>query len=64
MALITYGSAFMALAWLQPICYNPGFVFIHVKLIKIFACGEDFNKIKHRVAATLISSHKSGSHPK
>ena len=26
------------LVWLQPIRYNPGFVFIHVKLINIFAC--------------------------
>ena len=40
----SYGSAFMALASLQPICYNPGFVFIRVKLINIFACGEDLIK--------------------
>ena len=36
--LLTY------LAWLQPIYYNPGFVFIHVKLINIFACGENFDQ--------------------
>ena len=46
--LLTY------LAWLQPIYYNPGFVFMYVKLINILACGKNFNK----KAALLISSRE------
>ena len=44
-------------AWLQSIDSNPGFVFIHVKLINFFAYGEEYDKKKHRAAFTLINSH-------
>ena len=49
---------FTYLAWLQPIYYDPKFVFKHVKNEKNFARGEEFNK-KHKTPATLISNHKS-----
>ena len=50
--LLTY------LASLQPIYYNPGFVFIQV--INIFTCGVKFNK----KVALLISSRELSSYKK
>ena len=32
------------LDWLQPIYYNSRFVFIHIKIAKVFTCVENFNK--------------------
>ena len=49
MPLLTYH-----LAWLQPTCHNPKFVFKHVKIEKRV----DFNK-KHWAAALITSSHES-----
>ena len=46
------------LAWLQPICYDLGFVFIHAKL-KIFLLVVKTLIKKHRATATLISSYES-----
>ena len=52
MSLLNY------LSWLQPIRYNPKFVFNHVKTAKILLAVKTLIK-KQRAAATLISSHKS-----
>ena len=32
------------LAWLQPICYNSRFIFIHINITKSFNCGGNFDK--------------------
>ena len=64
--LLTY------LAWLQSICHNSRFVFIHINTGKAFTCGENFDKeifffsgsvldrirLLSRSATTLISNHK------
>ena len=34
------------------------FVFVHVSIVKVFTCGENFDK-KYRSATTLFSSHKN-----
>ena len=51
MPLLTY------LVWLQPICYNPKFVFKHIKIEKVLLVVETL--IKNIKVATLISSQKS-----
>ena len=48
MPLLTY------LAWLQPICYNPKFVFKHIKTEKVLLVVETL--MKNIKVATLISS--------
>ena len=51
-SLLTY------LAWFQPIYYDLGFVFIHVKLWTFLLVVKTLIK-KHRAAATLISNYES-----
>ena len=50
-------SLLIYLAWLQPICYKPKFVFNHVETEKVLLVVKSLIK-KHRATATLISSHK------
>ena len=47
------------LAWLQPIYCNAGFIFLHVKLINNFACGEKFSKKEQWVSAISFSNHSN-----
>ena len=44
------------LAWLQPLCYNSWFVFIHVKTVETLLVVKTL--IKYRAAAKPISSHE------
>ena len=48
------------LAWLQPYCFNPRLAFMHAKTGKVLLVVKTLIK-KHKAAATLISSHESGS---
>ena len=55
----------ICLAWLQPSCCNPKFVFKHVKtetvllVVKTLIKNIEQQPWKHKAAVTLISSHKS-----